>query len=46
MSAESRSAGTVTADLGRTHDDTEALLQSRSLDEDYWRKPLGELGLL
>jgi hypothetical protein len=36
----------VTADLGRTHDDTEALLQSRSLDADYWRKPLGELGLL
>ncbi|MFI7130123.1 hypothetical protein ACIBQ1_30820 [Nonomuraea sp. NPDC050153] len=36
----------VTADLTRTHDDTEALLRSRSLDEDYWRKPLGELVLL
>ncbi|MEV4111394.1 hypothetical protein [Nonomuraea sp. NPDC049695] len=34
------------ADLDRTRADTEALLQSRPLDKDYWRTPLGELGVL
>ncbi|MFG1708443.1 hypothetical protein ACFLIM_35105 [Nonomuraea sp. M3C6] len=36
----------IAADPGHASSDTEALLQGRPLDEDYWRTPLGELGEL